>query len=156
MTDWTQRTSSYGYDRRRSGAWSAQRESILRAVDWPLALAVVSLSVVGAVLVWSATKQAQLDAGLDPQFYLKRHCINLAIGLVLGAVTALIGYSQLRAYAPIVYGASVIGLLVVLSPIGTTINGAHSWIVLPAGFQIQPSEFAKVAIVVLMAMILGE
>ena len=39
---------------------------------------------------------------------------------------------------------------------GATINGAHSWIVLPAGFQVQPSEFAKVAVVVGMAMLLGE
>jgi rod shape determining protein RodA len=44
----------------------------------------------------------------------------------------------------------------VLSPIGSTINGAHSWIVLPAGFQVQPAEFAKLAIVVGMAMLLGE
>jgi rod shape determining protein RodA len=52
--------------------------------------------------------------------------------------------------------ASVFGLLAVLSGLGSTINGAHSWIVLPAGFQVQPSEFAKVALVVGMAMLLGE
>jgi rod shape determining protein RodA len=55
-----------------------------------------------------------------------------------------------------VYVASCLGLIAVLSPLGSTINGAHSWIVLPAGFQIQPSEYAKVAIVVGMAMILAE
>jgi rod shape determining protein RodA len=155
VTDYA-RTTPLGYDRRRVGSWTGSRESLLRSLDWPLALAVISLAVLGAVLVWSATKQAQIDNHLDPQFYLKRHVMNLTIGLVLGAVTALVGYNQLRAYAPIVYGASLLGLLLVLSPLGSTINGAHSWIVLPAGFQIQPSEFAKIAIVVLMAMILGE
>ena len=50
----------------------------------------------------------------------------------------------------------MLGLLVVLSPLGSTINGAHSWIVLPAGFSIQPSEFAKVALVAGMAMLLSE
>jgi rod shape determining protein RodA len=63
---------------------------------------------------------------------------------------------MLRAYAPLVYIASVVGLLAVLSPLGSTINGAHSWIVLPAGFSVQPSEFAKVALVVGVAMLLSE
>ena len=51
---------------------------------------------------------------------------------------------------------SCLGLVAVLSPLGSTINGAHSWIVLGGGFQVQPSEFAKVALVVGMAMLLAE
>ncbi|GAB3965843.1 hypothetical protein GCM10029978_029560 [Actinoallomurus acanthiterrae] len=43
-----------------------------------------------------------------------------------------------------------------LTPLGATVNGSHSWIVVGGGFQIQPSEFAKVGMVVLLAMILGE
>jgi rod shape determining protein RodA len=74
---------------------------------------------------------------------------------VLGTATMLFDYRMLRAYAPIVYVASCVGLVAVLV-IGTTINGAHSWIVLGGGFQVQPSEFAKVALVVGMAMLLGE
>ncbi|MFL6239229.1 MAG: rod shape-determining protein RodA [Actinomycetes bacterium] len=137
-------------------AWVAERESLPRRLDWPLLLAVLCLSLIGAALVWSATKQAQIDKGADPQFFLKRHVINLVIGLLLGALTAAVDYRALRAYAPIVYAASMFGLLLVLTPFGSTINGAHSWIVLPAGFQVQPSEFAKVALVVGMAMLLGE
>jgi rod shape determining protein RodA len=63
---------------------------------------------------------------------------------------------MLRVYAPILYVASIAGLLAVLSPLGSTINGSHSWIVLPAGFSVQPSEFAKVALVVGMALLLSE
>jgi rod shape determining protein RodA len=44
----------------------------------------------------------------------------------------------------------------VLSPIGKTINGAHAWILLPGGFSLQPSEFAKVAIILGMSMLLSE
>jgi rod shape determining protein RodA len=65
-------------------------------------------------------------------------------------------YRMLRAYAPVLYGLSIAGLVAVLSPLGSTINGSHSWIVLPAGFSIQPSELAKVALVVGMAMLLSE
>jgi rod shape determining protein RodA len=157
MSTWVSRSTTLDYPARsRSRSWAREHEGAVRNLDWPLMLAVISLSVLGAVLVWSATKQHEIDAHGDPQFYLKRHVINLVIGLVLGGGTALIGYSAIRAYAPIVYGASVLGLLAVLSPLGSTINGAHSWIVLPAGFQVQPSEFAKIAIVVLIAMLLGE
>jgi rod shape determining protein RodA len=132
------------------------RESPLRRLDWVLLLAVAALIGLGALLVWSATRQRMLDAGLDPAAFFKRHLLNAAIGAALASVAALVDYRSLRAYAPIVYLASCAGLVAVLSPLGSTINGAHSWIVLGGGFQVQPSEFAKVALVVGMAMILAE
>ena len=95
-------------------------------------------------------------ATLDPQYFLKRHVVNLVVGLCLCALTTVLDYRLLRAYAPLVYGASVVGLLAVLSPLGSTVNGAHSWILLPGGLSIQPSEFAKVAIVLGVAMLLAE
>jgi rod shape determining protein RodA len=159
MTEWsTPRVSPIALRRRdaslRERAWD--RESPLRRIDWLLMLSVAALIGIGSLLVWSATRQRMLNAGLDPQAFFKKHLINAVIGVTLASVAALIDYRSLRAYAPIVYVASCVGLLMVLSPLGSTINGAHSWIVLPAGFQVQPSEFAKVAIVVGMAMLLGE
>ncbi|HEV2889642.1 MAG TPA: rod shape-determining protein RodA [Frankiaceae bacterium] len=132
------------------------RESPLRRLDWVLVLSAIALSGIGAALVWSATKSNLAAKGLDPDTFLKRHILNVGIGLALGACAALVDYRVLRAYAPVVYVASCLGLIAVLSPLGSTINGAHSWIVIGGGFQIQPSEFAKVALVVGMAMILGE
>jgi rod shape determining protein RodA len=131
-------------------------DSPLRRLDWVLLLAVAGLITLGALLVWSATGQRMLDAGLDPMAYLQRHLLNAAIGMALASIAALVDYRSLRAYAPVVYAVSCLGLVAVLSPLGTTINGAHSWIVLGAGFQVQPSEFAKVALVVGMAMLLAE
>ncbi len=132
-----------------------RRQSSLRRVDWVLASAVLALAVLGALLVWSATRQRLLTAGLDPQSFLKRHLLNLAIGLVLGVIMAAFDYRMLRAYAPIVYVASCIGLIAVLL-VGSTINGAHSWIIVGGGFQLQPAEFAKVGLIVSMSMLLGE
>ncbi|WP_131746121.1 rod shape-determining protein RodA [Frankia sp. Cppng1_Ct_nod] len=131
------------------------RHSPLRRLDWPLQVSVIALSVLGALLVWSATRQREIGSGGDPQIFLKRHVLNLAIGLVLATGAMLLDYRILRAYAPFVYLGSLFGLVAVLA-VGSTINGAHSWIVLPAGFQLQPSEFAKVALIVGVAMILGE
>ncbi|MDQ6875680.1 MAG: rod shape-determining protein RodA [Actinomycetota bacterium] len=132
-----------------------RERSKLRRVDWVLAVAVGCLLVLGTLLVWSATRQRLAADGLDPQGFLKRHAFNVAVGLVLAAVTAVFDYRMLRAYAPIVYVASCAGLVAVLL-VGSTINGAHSWIVLGGGFQVQPSEFAKVGLIVSMAMLLGE
>jgi rod shape determining protein RodA len=132
------------------------RESFLRRADWPLLLAVLGLCAVGGALIWSATKQPALDAHTDPQAFLKKHIVNVVIGLVLCGGAALVDYRMLRAYAPILYVLSILGLVAVLSPLGSTINGSHSWIVLPAGFSVQPSEFAKVAVVLGMSMLLAE
>ena len=133
-----------------------QRESPLWRLDWVLLFAVAALITFGSLLVWSATRQRMLDNGLDPQTFLQKHALNALLGLAMAAFAGLMDYRSLRSYAPIVYVASCLGLVAVLSPLGATINGAHSWIVLPAGFQIQPAEFAKVGIIVGMAMILSE
>jgi rod shape determining protein RodA len=140
----------------RRGSRLLHRDSALRRMDWTLLVAVLALCAIGAALVWSATKQAAIDGGDDPQAFLKKHILNVGIGLVLGVVASVFDYRMLRAYAPVVYVLSLLGLMAVLSPLGTTINGSHSWIVLPAGFSVQPSEFAKVALVVGMSMLLAE
>ena len=132
------------------------RDSPLRRLDWVLAVAVAALVGLGSLLVWSATRQRMLDADLDPQAFLKRHLINAVIGLTLASVATLVDYRSLQAYAPVVYLLSIGGLVAVLTPLGTTINGAHSWIVLGGGFQVQPAELAKVALVVGMAMLLAD
>ena len=158
MTEWsTPRVSPVSLRRegtRRERALTGA--SPLRQLDWVLLLAVTSLIAVGGLLIWSATRQKMIAVGLDPQAFVKKHVINASLGLLLGAGAAMVDYRSLRAYAPVVYAASCVGLVAVLTPLGSTINGAHSWIVLPAGFQIQPAEFAKLAIVVGMAMLLGE
>ncbi|MEU6039011.1 rod shape-determining protein RodA [Actinomadura sp. NPDC047616] len=128
----------------------------MRRLDWTLVLAALALSVVGTLLVRSATVPLLTEQGRDPETFVQRHLLNLVIGFVLGTVVALLDYRLLRAYAPILYGLACVGLVAVLSPLGETINGSHSWIVLGGGFQVQPSEFAKVGLVVLLAMLLGE
>ncbi len=132
------------------------RDSVLRNLDWTLNAAVFALLVIGTALVYAATRPHLLDLGQDPQYFIKRHVLDIVIGLALGIITTLLDYRMLRAYAPLIYVASIIGLLAVLSPLGKTVNGAHSWIFLPGGFQLQPSELAKVALVVGVAMLLAE
>lgn len=132
------------------------RDSPVRRLDWALLVAVLALCAVGSALVWSATRQTLLDGGGNPRAFLDKHVLNIAIGLGLAVTASAFDYRMLRAYAPVLYLLSLGGLVAVLSPLGSTINGSHSWIVLPAGFSVQPSEFAKVALVVGMSMLLAE
>jgi rod shape determining protein RodA len=117
---------------------------------------VLGLSLLGTLLVWSATEHGLARSGGDPQTYLKKQLLNVVIGLILLVAVSSLDYRMLRIYAPAGYAVVCIGLLVVLSPVGSTVNGAHSWIALPGGFQVEPSEFAKVTLVLMTAMILGE
>lgn len=140
----------------RRGARLLHRDAALRRLDWTLLLSVLALCAVGGALIWSATRQEAIDTGGDPSAFLKKHVLNVTVGLGLGVAASVFDYRMLRAYAPVLYVLSLAGLLAVLSPLGTTINGSHSWIVLPAGFSVQPSELAKVAVVVGMSMLLAE
>ncbi len=122
-----------------------------------LTVAVGALLFIGTLLVYAATRDWYAANGLDPQYYLKRHVINIIIGILLAWGTTVIDYRMLRAYTPVVWGLAVIGLTAVLIPgIGNEINGARAWINLPGGFQIQPAEMAKIAIIVGMSMLLSE
>jgi rod shape determining protein RodA len=148
MTSTTPRHAPYATRRRETVRSRAlDRDSPLWRLDWTLLAAVFALVAAGAVLVWSATQESS---------YLKKDVINIGISLALGTVVALVDYRALRAYVPFVYLASCVGLVAVLSPLGSTINGSHSWIRLGGGFEVQPAEFAKVALIVGMAMLLGE
>ena len=93
---------------------------MLWRLDWILILAIAGLCFIGSLLVYSATRVKLADAGLDPMSELKKHILNIAIGVCLAAFVTLFDYRMLRAYAPIIYVASILGLLAVLSPLGST------------------------------------
>jgi rod shape determining protein RodA len=141
--------------RRGPLARALAKDSVLRHMDWVLIAAVLALALIGTLLVWSATRTGLAQAGGNPDTYLERQLLNVAIGLVLLIAVSLIDYRLLRTYTPLVYAAACLGLLVVLSPLGATVNGAHSWIALPGGFQIEPSEFAKIGMILMLAVVLG-
>ncbi|AEW94094.1 MULTISPECIES: rod shape-determining protein RodA [Streptomycetaceae] len=131
------------------------RDSVVRRLDWVLLSAAAVLSAVGSLLVWSATRgRTSINHG-DPQYFLIRHLMNLAIGIGLCVGTIAVGHRRVRGVIPILYAVSILLLLAVLSPLGSTVNGAHSWIVIGGGFSLQPSEFAKITIILGMAMLLS-
>ncbi|MBL1105015.1 rod shape-determining protein RodA [Streptomyces sp. 5-8] len=144
-----------GYGPERAG-WTKifARDSLTRRLDWPILLAATALSLMGSLLVYSATRnRTELNQG-DPYFFLVRHLMNLGIGIALMIGTIWLGHRALRNAVPILYGLSVMLALVVLTPLGATINGQRNWLVI-GGFSLQPAEFMKVTIILGMAMLLA-
>jgi rod shape determining protein RodA len=132
------------------------RDGRLRHLDWVLIAAVLALCVIGVLLVWSATQPSLAQRGLSTRTYLDKQGVFVLLGLVMMAVVSLVDYRQLRVFAPVVYGVALLGLLAVLTPLGATVNGAAGWIDLPAGFQIEPSEYAKIALILMTAFLFSE
>ncbi|MSO24974.1 MAG: rod shape-determining protein RodA [Actinobacteria bacterium] len=134
-----------------------RNHSFFSGFDPFLSAAVAGLLIIGTLLVYAATRDWYSANGLDPEYYLKRHVINIVIGLALAWGTTIIDYRLLRAYTPFIWGFGVLGLILVLIPgVGSEINGAKAWIRLPAGFQIQPAEIAKISIIIGISMLLSE
>lgn len=135
----------------------ARKQSLFAGFDPILTVAVGLLLLIGTALVYAATRNWYAANGLDPEYYLKRHVINILIGLLLAWGTTVIDYRLLRAYTPFIWAAGVLGLAFVLLPgVGSEVNGAKAWIPLPGGFQIQPAEIAKISIIVGLSMLLSE
>ena len=134
----------------RSRYRRTRSHSFFSGFDPILSAAVGGLLIIGTLLVYAATRDWYSANGLDPEYYLKRHVINIVIGLALAWGTTIIDYRLLRAYTPFIWGFGV------LPGVGSEINGAKAWIRLPAGFQIQPAEIAKISIIIGISMLLSE
>ncbi len=121
-----------------------------------LLTATLCLLALGAVMVFSASSTTRIldDGGLsDSAFYLKRTLMFGAAGLLIMHFTARHGLVWVRRLTPLILGASLFLLVAVLG-VGSTVNGASRWI--GSGFlQVQPSELAKVALVLYGADLLA-
>ncbi|MEM9033140.1 MAG: rod shape-determining protein RodA [Actinomycetota bacterium] len=120
-----------------------------RHIDWSVLLVCLALSGVGLAAIYSATQRSLTDAGDDPLFYVQRQVTFLVVGLTLGFIAWFVDHRFVRDWAAQFYALTIVVLMAVLV-FGREINGATSWFQLP-GFQFQPSEFAKVTVIVALA-----
>ena len=72
-----------------------------------LNIAVIGLLAMGTLLVYAGTREWFRSYGLDPEYYLKRHSLNILIGILLAYGTTLIDYRLLRAYTPVIWLAAL-------------------------------------------------
>jgi len=121
-----------------------------RQLDLGLLIGALGLSVVGVVLIWSATRASSGGTAALKQL------VALGVGLACAAAVTRLDVRTVRAAAPVGYVLAVLGLAAVVSPLGSTVNGSRSWIRVPGGMSLQPSELMKVALAIGLAMLLAE
>jgi rod shape determining protein RodA len=135
-------------------AYPAERRAI-RHVDPVLVLATLALAIVGLLMVYSATHASLVAQRLDPGLYAKKQATFLALGVVVAMAVASFDYRFVKVYAGLLYGASLVLLVLVRTPLGATVRGSQRWFQL-FGFQLAPSEISKLALIAMLAAFLSE
>jgi rod shape determining protein RodA len=133
----------------------AAERSPARHVDIALVLATLALCGFGLLMVYSATRGSLTALNEDPGLYLKRQALFLVIGLGMMLVASLVDYRLIKLYTPFLYGLSVLTLLLVQTPLGTSVKGAQRWFQIGA-FQLSPSLFSRLALVAMLATFLAD
>jgi len=125
-----------------------------RTIDWVLMAAVGALTVIGAFMIYSATRPRLLNRGADPFQFVQRQIIFVIIAIVVMAVVMWMDYVQLRGSAELFYAVTIV-LLILLFVAGSVTGGARlSFDVGP--IAIQPSEIGKVSTLLLLAGFLAD
>jgi rod shape determining protein RodA len=119
------------------------------AFDFVLAVATVLVSLVGVIMVYTATRGSLLAQGEDPKSYLKKQALFVVLGVIAMVVVALFDYRRLEPLAMLLYVLIVLALLGVFV-IGSSAQGAARWFSV-GPIQLQPSEFAVLAVILAVA-----
>ncbi len=122
--------------------------------DLVLLGSVLALSAFGLLMIFAATRAAREQNQQLATFDMERQMIFATAGIILMFVFSVIDYRELRNYLPVIAIFTMIALAAVFA--FPPIRGAQSWIPLGGFFQLQPSEFAKIVIILGIAAVLAE
>ena len=136
------------HHRRRRGS-----NVIMSAPDKVLLITVAFLVIIGFMAIFSASAPKCIDEGGQPAQFLIKQIICFVVGFIGLRAFTNIDYKKLSEWSMIFAGIIIVLLVSVdFTPLGVMVNGAKRWINL-FGFQLQPSEFAKPAVILLLASI---
>jgi len=131
----------------------AARKEVLDPVPWDpwLLLSALLLAGLGVVMVYSSSAMFAKAGYHDATYFLKRQAVFVAAGLVLMATVMRVGYRRLEGFVGPLLVLGLIGLVATYIPgLGVRAGGAQRWLKFP-GFQLQPSEFVKIALCLYLA-----
>jgi cell division protein FtsW len=123
-------------------------------VDRVLLGAIMALVAVGLVLSLAASPAVAMKKGLSPYYFVERHMVFAAAGIIIMLAVSLLTPQGVRRLALAVLAAALAGLLWV-HVFGDELNGARRWLSI-SGYSLQPSEFAKPAFAVVSAWLLAQ
>lgn len=130
-----------------------QRERQMRP-DLALVSSYIALSILGLLMVYSASAPRLEEVGLSPTRDLERQGVFVVAGFVAFAIMSAFDPRYLQRWVPAIYVGNVVALLIVLTPLGRKVQGAQRWIEL-GPLQFQPAELAKVAVILAIAAVLA-
>ncbi|MBO5478329.1 MAG: rod shape-determining protein RodA [Clostridia bacterium] len=119
---------------------------ILRNIEWGILICCIALFVIGCISLYSATQETNYDE-------LKRQIIWFVISIPIMVVVICIDYNTIAKISPILYGIFIILLIAVLFT--KPVNGASSWFTITESIRFQPSEFAKIFVIITLAYLIS-
>jgi cell division protein FtsW len=131
---------------------SSRGRSTTARPDYVVVLTVIVLIVTGMVMVYSASFAIALREYGDVTYFIQRQAAGALLGAVAMVVMTRLDYRRLARWSPLILLGALVGLVLVFVPgLGVTAGGAQSWLQLGPLPQFQPSEFAKLAMVIYIA-----
>lgn len=121
-------------------------KKILKNIEWPILICVIILIVIGCVALYSATQSTEHD-----ELFKQLIWLGISIPVLIAVIT--IDYELILKSAPVGYGIMLVMLVAVLFT--KPINGATSWFII-GSVSLQPSEFAKIFVILTLAMVISK
>lgn len=126
----------------------------VRYYDYSLVAVLVFLVCFGLVMLYSTSAYTALIENDDSMYYFKRQILFCGAGFVIIYIVSRINYHWYIGKAKAIYFFSLFLMLLVKTPLGKEVNGARRWIRLPLGQQFQPSELAKIAVILFIPVLI--
>ena len=119
--------------------------------DYTLLFVVLFLVGFGLIMIYSASSyEANLDYN-DPAYYLKRQAIAAFLGFIAMIVVSFVPAELLSKFSFTYYVIGLVGIFLLLTPLGISANGATRWLKTGVGFNLQPAEIAKLCMILFLA-----
>ena len=139
-------------DQKRRATERKNREAAKGALDLPFLLLTLLLTGVGLIMLFSASFPSAFYETGDATYYVKRQAFFAAVGVAGMLFVGKVNYQRYRGAAKLLLGAALFLLILVIIPgVGITINNSTRWLGIEGVLTFQPSEIAKLAIIVYFA-----
>lgn len=122
------------------------KNRIIRNIEWGILICCIILLIIGCISLYSATGESNYDE-------LKRQLIWFVVSIPIMVVVICIDYDIIARASPVFYGIFIILLIAVLFT--KPINGASSWFSISNSIRVQPSEFAKIFVIIILAYVMA-